>query len=327
MNMPDPTAKRIHYDRLEKFVHAAGVASGLEDDRATLLAGLLATNDLRGVSSHGSNQINQYSRLMRSGAINPKPEVTTVRESGVSLLLDGDGGLGYFPAYEGTQRISAMAEKSGIAVLVTRNHGHFGAAGIYARIPLDRGLITFVTSGHQLKLDEGKSIYSAAGGSPMAFGVPSDNGRHLVVDFGCMHDLYASDPFRGAVSKLTPGLVLRSIGLGEICQSVGGFLSGLTLDQDHPAWSRTGANQGAFLFAFKIELFADRAQFEAEVHRYVDTIRSLAPLPGFEVSRAAGDIELEREIEYRRDGVPISSDTLERFETLSHELSIPPLEA
>ncbi len=326
MNIPDLAAKRIPYDRLIEFVRAAGAASGLDDEHSRLLAKLLATNDLRGNTSHGSFQIIRYSELLRSGALNPRSEVRTVRESRVSLLLDGDGGLGYFPAYEGTVRVSELAEKSGIAVLVTRNHGHFGAAGIYARIPLDRGLITFVTSGHQLKLEPEKSIFSAAGGSPMAFGVPADNGRNLVVDFGCMHDLYANDPHRDEVSKLTPGLVLRSIGLGEICQTVGGFLSGLALDPGKPAWSRSGANQGAFLFAFRIDLFADPAQFEAEVHRYIDTIRTLTPVPGFEVSRAADDIESDREIEFGRDGIPIYDSTLERFESLARELSIAPIE-
>ena len=92
------------------------------------------------------------------------------------------------------------------------------------RIPFDR-LVEFVRAG---------------GGSPMAFGVPADNGRHFVVDFGRMHDLYATDLHRDAVSKLTPGLVLRSIGFGEVFQTAGGFLCGFTLDPAEPAWSRSG---------------------------------------------------------------------------------------
>ena len=43
-----------------------------------------------------------------------------------------------------------------------------------------------------------------------------------MLDFGAMHDLYG--PPRDELAALAPGLVLRSIGLGEICQAWGGLL-------------------------------------------------------------------------------------------------------
>ena len=42
---------------------------------------------------------------MRDGKLNADPQVHTVRETPVSLLVDGDGGLGYFAAYQGTQTL------------------------------------------------------------------------------------------------------------------------------------------------------------------------------------------------------------------------------
>ena len=124
--------------------------------RAGLLADLLTANDLRGVISHGTAQLATYVRLLRDGTLNPEPRLEVVRETPTSLLVDGDGGLGYFPAHEGTQLLSKKAEDAGIAVLVTRNHGHFGAAGLYSRLTLQHDLLSFVTSGHQLELHPGE---------------------------------------------------------------------------------------------------------------------------------------------------------------------------
>ena len=39
-----------------------------------------------------------------------------------ALVLDGDGGLGYFTAFEGTRRIIDKALDSGIAIMMSRNH-------------------------------------------------------------------------------------------------------------------------------------------------------------------------------------------------------------
>ena len=102
----------------------------------------------------------------------------------LSLVVDGDGGLGYFPAYEGTKRVVEKAKGGGMGVMQSRNHGHFGAAGIYSRMALGHDLAAFVTSGHQLNLSPGDPVYNAAGGSPMSFCAPTGEEDALVLDFG-----------------------------------------------------------------------------------------------------------------------------------------------
>ena len=312
----------MDHQRLHDFVRRASMAVGLPDAKASLLADLLTLNDLRGVFSHGTRQIAAYARLMRDGILNNHPEVELIRETPVSALVDGNGGLGYFAAHEGTRIVAKKALDTGIAVMVSRNHGHIGAAGIYARMPLEQNLLTYVTSGHQLKLEDGMPLYSAAGGSPMAFSAPGSEGPPLVVDFGCMHDLYANDPHRDDVAHLTPGLVLRSIGMGEICQSWGGFLAGLDLDADPEGSPWPGANQGALVICFRIDLFSDASVFKAKIDAYTNRIRRLKPIPPYAESYASGAVEAAREKEYRESGVPVGPEHLERLNELAVELGI-----
>ena len=62
-------------------------------------------------------------------------------------IFDGDGGAGYLVATRATEAVIEKAKANGIAVASTRNHGHVGSAGIYARLALTRDLATFSVAG------------------------------------------------------------------------------------------------------------------------------------------------------------------------------------
>jgi hypothetical protein len=118
-----------------------------------------------------------------------------------------------------------------VAVGVTRNHGHFGAAGLYTRVAAEAGLIGYDTSGHQLKLQPGQPLLNATGGSPMSFAVPAGEEPPVVLDFGAIHDLYsADDALLGMMMERLPSTLFRALGLGAMCQMLGGFLAGVPLD-------------------------------------------------------------------------------------------------
>jgi LDH2 family malate/lactate/ureidoglycolate dehydrogenase len=203
---------------------------------------------------------------------------------------------------------------------MSRNHGHFGAAGLYARLTLEHDLICYVTSGHQLHLKPGQPLYSAGGGSPMAFSAPTCQEDPLVLDFGTMHDLYGGR--RDALARQAPGMVLRSIGLGEICQAWGGLLSGLRLDPEPSRWKWPGANQGALVIALRLDLFVEPEEFRQQMDEYVRRVGQLQPLDGFAQSYMPGGIEAAREREYRREGVPVGPEHQKRLEELAEELGI-----
>lgn len=324
MNIPPETFVRVAAEDLQRFAAQLGEAAGMPAERAALLAELLTANDLRGVVSHGTIQLATYVRLVGDGRLNPAPEPTVARETGSSLLVDGDGGLGYFAAHEGTRRLVEKVADSDIAVLVTRNHGHFGAAGLYARMTLDHDLLCFVTSGHQLDLTAGAPVYFAAGGSPMAFTAPTSTEPPVVLDFGAMHDLYADSPFRDEIAALTPGTVHRAIGMGAICQAWGGFLAGVPLDPSRADRQWTGANQGSMLIAVKIDLFLPAAQFKAEMDDYVRAVRSLTAFTPGQQAYLPGGIEAERQQAYRAEGVPVGEDHHRLLSAAATELGVTP---
>lgn len=310
--MPEP---------LRDFAEKIAVAMGLSAERAHQLAGWLIACDLRGVSSHGTMQLPRYTHEVQRGAINPTPDVRCVNETPVSVTMDGDGGLGYFPAHEGTLRTIEKAKQQGMAALVCRNHGHIGAAGLYTRMASDADLLCFATSGVQLYLNPDREYHSAAGGSPMSFSAPGLEEPAVVLDIGVTHGVQGRAEPREALAAVAPGVVLRMVGLGTICQAWGGLLAGLSVDPPTDPKHRD-ANQGMFLFACKISLFAEVEDYKRQIDAFAERVRTLRPMPGSEGAFLPGHVEAHREARYRTNGIPLSADHREALEKLAGELGV-----
>ncbi len=109
MNRVPDAAARVAAAVLRDLVRTQAGRAGAGEAQAALLADLLVGNDLRGVFSHGSRQIATYARHLRASRLNPRPQLRTLDESAATLLLDGDAGLGYFPAWEAAHHLVTKA--------------------------------------------------------------------------------------------------------------------------------------------------------------------------------------------------------------------------
>ena len=206
LNMPPENFIRVNFQQLEGFVKDVAMSAGLVESKANLLSKLLVENDLRGVFTHGTKQISKYATNMIKNELNTDPKISVIKETPVSLIMDGDGGLGYFPMYEGMLRIIEKARSSGVAILQTRNHGHIGAAGIYSRLPLEYNLAAFVTAGGGLKLKPNDPVFTPAIGSPISISAPSGKEPPLVVDFSPVYDLRISPKWKSDAASTASDL-------------------------------------------------------------------------------------------------------------------------
>jgi LDH2 family malate/lactate/ureidoglycolate dehydrogenase len=308
MNLDRREFVKVEPEKMRSFVSVLAQKAGMPEGKADFLAELLVKNDLRGVFSHGSIQIAEYARIMGNGTINADPQISLANEAASTIIVDGDGGLGYFAAHRAAEELVDRCRTNGIAAAVTRNHGHIGAAGIYSRLLAEHDLIGYVTSGHQLALRPESSIMQAAGGSPMSFAVPSGEEVPMVLDFGAMHDLYAGSPHVSELFKLAPGIVFRSMGIGFMCQALGGFLAGVPVQGEEAVRQYAGAYQGALIIALDINRFIPLDQFKAEMDTYMRLTREMQPMPGYEQATLPGVLEVQRELDWSVTGIPVSAD-------------------
>jgi LDH2 family malate/lactate/ureidoglycolate dehydrogenase len=129
------------YEKHRAQLKAILLAWGMPKDNAEATADILSWADLHGVDSHGLSMIPGYDRLRRAGRANMAARPRIIKETPVSALVDGDGGLGHVPARFAMQVAIDKAKQSGMAIAAVRNSAHFGATGYYTLMAAKEGLI------------------------------------------------------------------------------------------------------------------------------------------------------------------------------------------
>ncbi len=291
--------------------------AGMPRERAGWLAARLVECDLRCVFSHGTKHVAHYVRLMRDGRVNPAPEVRVVDESGTTAVLDGDGGLGYFPCQRGMEMALARAGAHGLGAVTTGNHHHIGSAGLYSRLALEADCIGLAASSVRYPMDPDDLVLRAAGASPLSVAVPTDKQPPLVVDMGA-HML----PHEPELLERFPRVFFKSLGLGAVLQVLGGVLAGIHRPELQATGSPWVSDQGGFVAAIAVERFMPAAEFKAAMDGYVSRARSMQPFPGVDRAELPGGLEWQWERDHARDGIRVGAEHREVLEEIAAEVGV-----
>src|SRR5579864_2584199 len=130
--MATANAQRLPARRLERFIAAAFLATGLPKKDAQTCAQLMARADLLGADGHGIFRLPQYVRRIRGGAVNVKPKVRIAREAAGMALVDGDNGMGHVVMSFAARTAIRKAKKAGVAWVGVKRSNHAGPASLYA---------------------------------------------------------------------------------------------------------------------------------------------------------------------------------------------------
>ena len=122
-------------------------AWGMPDENITVIVENMVESDLRGIDSHGVGMLPRYDGQRKDGALNMTPDVRVVRDFGAVALIDADHGLGHVAGTKAMQMACDKAEQFGVGAVTARGSNHFGAAGVYSTMAVDRGLIGLCTTG------------------------------------------------------------------------------------------------------------------------------------------------------------------------------------
>ena len=157
MNRPPAEFKRVPVALLRSFTADCLKAAGLRADHADQLAELLSNSDLRGVRSHGTRAMVGYCGGLRDGTVNPNPDLRVLQDTETTVLIDGDGGLGYAPMMMATEKAIEKAKQYKVALGAACHLGHYGSAGHYVRRAMQEGCCAFSVQGsHPNYFGEGR---------------------------------------------------------------------------------------------------------------------------------------------------------------------------
>ena len=137
---------RVPAARIREQIVSVLRAWSMAEPHAQTTAEMMVETDLRGVDSHGISMLPTYDREFRAGRLNMRPSFKTVREGPATALIDADASLGHPVSVHAMNRAVDKCRDMGVAMVAVVNSHHFGAAGVYARIAVERGVVGLVTS-------------------------------------------------------------------------------------------------------------------------------------------------------------------------------------
>ncbi|MGG5819075.1 Ldh family oxidoreductase [Falsiroseomonas sp. HW251] len=178
-----PGAVRVAAARIRRQILAILLAWGMPDDLAETTAEVMSETDLTGVDSHGISMLMLYERMRMAGQLRLQARPLVVRENACTALVDGGAGLGHPVGVMAMQLAVEKALAAGIGAVGVFNSHHFGAAGYYARLATERGLLAMVTSSARgVLVVPTRGAIPVLGTNPIAFAAPAGRNRPLVLD-------------------------------------------------------------------------------------------------------------------------------------------------
>lgn len=349
-----PASYEAHRAQIEALLAAWGMPQAF----ARRTAEVMVWADLHGIDSHGISMIPAYYERQGSGRVRMRAQPRVERETPVSALIDGDGGLGHEPSRQAMETAIAKARSIGVAVVSVHNSSHFGAAGFYARMAADAGMVGMVaTSASMVQVAPTGGAQARLGTDPWAFAAPGREGEPFVLDMATTtvaagrirnkaneslpappgwlltrDGLPSTDPleavekggFLTSLGGSPEGSSYKGYGLSVMVNILGSCLSGATLITD-PMHTRKpkGIDIGHFFLALSPSLFREQGAFEADVAALCDTLRATRPIDPAQPVMVAGDPERRHAARRMRDGIPVGPNLLAKIRQIAAESGVP----
>jgi LDH2 family malate/lactate/ureidoglycolate dehydrogenase len=313
---------------------------------AHLLADSLVVADLRGVHSHGVLRVPEYVRKLTQDGVNPGGRPFIARDSGAVLVVDGNNAMGQVAGHFAMSRVIERAANSGIAAAGVRGSNHCGALFYFARMALPYDCIGIAATNALPTMAPWGGLDKILGINPLAVAIPADEEPPVILDAAfsasshgkirVFHQKGVPIPEGWALDKhghattdasealdglLQPIGEYKGTGLAIVVGILSSMLSGAAFGTelgnmvDGP---KPGAD-GHFVMALRVAAFEDVVRFKTRVDGVVRRIRESRPAPGFDRCYAPGELEQINEQEYRREGIPLTRETIAGLEAAERE--------
>lgn len=180
--MPDETEIRVPAEDLTNFCLRVFQKLGIPEQDARITSDVLVMADLRGIDSHGVARLRRYVDGLRTGMMVAKPEVTVLRETPATALIDAGAGLGQPVSHQAMQKAIQKAVEVGAGFVALRNSNHYGIAGYYAMMALEHDCIGMSMTNADVLVVPTFGRDAMLGTNPVAVAAPANEERPFVLD-------------------------------------------------------------------------------------------------------------------------------------------------
>jgi LDH2 family malate/lactate/ureidoglycolate dehydrogenase len=344
------------------FTRNVFIKMGCSYSDAEKIPDVFIAAELRGLPSHGMIRIKDYFQLWKANRINVKPDIRIIHETPSTAVVDGDRAVGMVASARSMEIAIEKAKRVGTGWVSTRNSNHYGIAGYYAMMALRHDMIGICMTNANPLVAPTFSISPMLGTNPIAVAIPAGKQPSFVADFAttpiARGKLAVSEkkgekvPFGFVQDKegqpsddpaiLKSGGSMLTLGgdyehgshkgfcLSSIVDIFSAVFSGANFGPFVPPSvaylpvleTKVGEGTGHFFGAMRIDGFQDAGVFKASMDKWIETFRSAKPAKSREKVLIPGDIEREKEIKIRAEGVSILPAIAKEISEIALELGI-----
>lgn len=173
----------VPIDRVQRQIASILTAWGMAPDLVHTTVDAMVYADRAGIDSHGLSMMMMYEGGWQKGKLDLGARPKVVRETPVTALIDAGAGLGHPAGVAGMSLAIAKAQANGVGAVAVFNSHHFGAAGYYAALATEQGLIGLVTtSARDTTVIPTRAAAPVLGTNPIAFAAPARRNRPFLLD-------------------------------------------------------------------------------------------------------------------------------------------------
>ncbi len=331
----------ISVAKLTQFATDALIRVGLSEPDAKAAADVLVTTDAWGVFTHGTKGLRGYLRRLKAGGLRAKAQPKITAEGPAWANIDGDSALAMVTSVFAMRTAIAKARTCGIAYVGVRNSCHYGAAGYYASLAANEGLIGLSMANDVPSVAAPGSRGAITGSNPISYAVPAGKHHSILLDMSVATvaggKVYAARtrgetiPNNWLIDKngypttdpsgfpetgaLQPAAGHKGYGISLLIETLAGVLSGASVTWKVGSWmwdeGTKPTDHGAAFIAIDVNAIMPVAQFTKRIEALIDEIHNAPRADGVERLYVPGEMERDRHVRALREGIELPSDVVE----------------
>lgn len=351
--MPNKDFRRIWFEDLKAFCKEAYIRAGVPEREADIVADLLARSDLRGIETHGVTRLPIYIQRLQKGYVRAECQLTILKEKGPMVYANAHGSMGHVVAFKAMEKAIEKAEENGIGWVSVKDSGHFGVAGLFPMMALEKDFIGYCVSNSAPMMAPFGGRERIIGNNPLSHAFPAKTNPPVVVDFSCTvvasgklilcrkkgekiplgwaydkDGVPTEDPYEGyeGGGSLAPMGAHKGYGLAMANEILTALLTGGKWTQNIKSLyeeDKTGIQGTCHSFmALDPDCFIGREAFKQNMDDYIKSIKETGKAKNITEILMPGEPEFRTESERRREGIPLASNSANELIALGEALGL-----
>lgn len=310
--------KSLHAFAVDALLHA-----GVREADAVTTADVLVTTDTFGVLTHGTKNLRGYIQKINAGGLDAAAVPTIERQGPAFAMINANKSLGMVVGSMAMRLAIEKAKTCGIAYVGVRGSCHFGAAGYYANLAAEAGMLGLAMSNADPVIAPPGGRGKTIGTNPFSFAAPLGGGRSIFLDVALSQvaalkvimaqekgqpipDSWLVDengqPTTDAFlfpkrASLQPMAAHKGYGLAVLVELLASVMTGAGILSEIASWNldlSSENNAGHAFIAVDIAQLMDYDRYLARVNQMADELHNAPKASGVERIFLPGEMEWDK---------------------------------